>query len=499
MVTQTETQQYLRQAPFIEAQQKTLLDKAAGVRDLSITQAGLSVAGLDPLTQQARGVGAGLGQYQPLLNTGQKTVGSGLATLQNMGQGVGQVFKAGQGTVAGAIQGLGRGPAGAGALGQAQTAIQGAGGQFAGGPGYQAQQFGGAQGYGAQGFDPNTISQFQNPFEDQAVQQALSDIRRQGDIATNRQDAAAVQAGAFGGSRQGIERTELARNVLEQQGRTAAGMRQAGFQNAAQQAQASFADQQRRQQAQAQFGTQTGQQAFEDAQRRQQAESQFGAQTGQQAFEDAQRRQQGQAQFGTQTGQQGFEDFQRRQQGQSQFDTQSGQQAFEAARNRQLQMGQQFTGLGGAQSGQQSQFAQTQAGLGTSLGSLGQAQAQEAARLGLGIGSLGTTQANIANLGQSMLGQQAQVQSQLGALGQQTQQRQFDADYQQAVRQQMEPYQRLGWMSDILKPTIGSASSSLTAATAPSPSGMSQLVGAGVGALGLNQAIGNPLGGMFGK
>ena len=455
MVTQTETQQYLRQAPFIEAQQKTLLDKAAGVRDLSITQAGLSVAGLDPLTQQARGVGAGLGQYQPLLNTGQKTVGSGLATLQNMGQGVGQVFKAGQGTVAGAIQGLGRGPAGAGALGQAQTAIQGAGGQFAGGPGYQAQQFGGAQGYGAQGFDPNTISQFQNPFEDQAVQQALSDIRREGEIASNQQNAAAVQSGAFGGSRDILARGELGRNVLEQQGRTAAGMRQAGFQNAAQQAQAAFADQQRRQQ--------------------------------------------GQAQFDTQTGQQGFEDFQRRQQGQSQFDTQSGQQAFEAARNRQLQMGQQFTGLGGAQSGQQSQFAQTQAGLGTSLGSLGQAQAQEAARLGLGIGSLGTTQANIANLGQSMLGQQAQVQSQLGALGQQTQQRQFDADYQQAVRQQMEPYQRLGWMSDILKPTIGSASSSLTAATAPSPSGMSQLVGAGVGALGLNQAIGNPLGGMFGK
>ena len=400
-----------------------------------------------------------------------------------MSQGVGQTFRAGQGTVAGAIQGLGSGPAGAGALGQAQTAIQGAGGQFGGGPnytaqqfagapGYQAQQFGGAQDYTAQGFDPNTISQFQNPFEDQAVQQALSDIRRQGDIATNRQDAAAVQAGAFGGSRQGIERTELARNVLEQQGRTAAGMRQAGFQNAAQQAQASFADQQRRQQAQAQFGTQTGQQAFEDAQRRQQAESQFGAQTGQQAFEDAQRRQQGQAQFGTQTQ----------------------QQAFEAARNRQLQMGQQFTGLGGAQTGQQTQFAQTQAGLGTSLGSLGQAQAQEAARLGLGIGSLGTTQANVANLGQSMLGQQAQVQSQLGGLGQQTQQRQLDATYAQQLAQQAEPSQRYGQFANILKPTINSATSSQVTNVAPSQSGFSQLVGAGIGALGVNKAIGNPLG-----
>jgi hypothetical protein len=335
-------------------------------------------------------------------------------------------------------------------LGQAQTAIQGAGGQFGGGPNYTAQQFGGAQDYTAQGFDPNTISQFQNPFEDQAVQQALSDIRRQGDIATNQQDAAAVQAGAFGGSRQGIERTELARNVLEQQGRTAAGMRQAGFQNAAQQAQAAFADQQRRQQ--------------------------------------------GQAQFGTQTGQQGFEDFQRRQQGQAQFGTQTQQQAFEAARNRQLQMGQQFTGLGGAQTGQQTQFAQTQAGLGTSLGSLGQAQAQEAARIGLGIGSLGTTQANVANLGQSMLGQQAQVQSQLGGLGQQTQQRQLDATYAQQLAQQAEPSQRYGQFANILKPNINSATSAQQTTVAPSQSGFSQLVGAGIGALGVNKAIGNPLG-----
>ena len=455
MADTTEQITTLRQAPFIEEFQKKLLDKAQGVSNVVQTRPTLGVAGLDPLTQQARGVGAGLGQYQPLLNTGQQTVGSGLGTLQNMSQGVGQVFKAGQGTVAGAIQGLGSGPAGTGALGQAQTAIQGAGGQFAGGPNYTAQQFGGAQGYTAQGFDPNTISQFQNPFEDQAVQQALSDIRREGEIASNQQNAAAVQSGAFGGSRDILARGELGRNVLEQQGRTAAGMRQAGFQNAAQQAQAAFADQQRRQQA----------------------ESQFGAQTGQQAFEDFQRRQQGQAQFGTQTQ----------------------QQAFEAAKNRQLQMGQQFTGLGGAQTGQQTQFAQTQAGLGTSLGSLGQAQAQEAARLGLGIGSLGTTQANVANLGQSMLGQQAQVQSQLGALGQQTQQRQLDAIYAQQLAQQAEPSQRYGQFANILKPNINSATSAQQTTVAPSQSGFSQLVGAGIGALGLNTAIGNPIGKTFGS
>ena len=498
MVTRTETEQILRQAPFIESQQKDLLDLAAGVRDVPITQPTQQIAGLDPLTQQARGVGAGLGQYQPLLQQGRTTVGSGLEPLQGVGQGVGRTLRAGQGSVAGAIEDLGRSPAGlenlaraGGAFGASAgqfaggpgyTAARFTGGpeysaqQFAGGPGYAAQQFGGGPGYTAEGFDPSSISRFQNPFENQAVQQALADIRREGDIAANQQAAAAAQTGAFGGSRDILQRSELDRNVLEQQGRTAAQMRQAGFQNAAQQAQAAFENEQRRAQAQAQFGTQTQQQAFEDAQRRQQAQAQFGTQTQQQAFEDQQRRAQAQAQFGTQIG----------------------QSAFEAARTRALQRGQGLTGLGQAQAGLQTGFAQARGGLGAQLSGLGAQQAQEAARLGLGIGSLGTTQANIANLGQGMLGQQAQLQAQLGSLGQQTQQRQFDADYQRSLRQAYEPYQRFGWMSDILKPTIGTGQSTLTGATAPSPSGFSQLVGAGIAGLGLNQAIGNPLGKAFG-
>ena len=257
MVTRTETEQILRQAPFIESQQKDLLDLAAGVRDVPITQPTQQIAGLDPLTQQARGVGAGLGQYQPLLQQGRTTVGSGLETLQGLGQGVGRTLRAGQGSVAGAIEDLGRSPAGlenlaraGGAFGASAgqfaggpgyTAARFTGGpeysaqQFAGGPGYAAQQFGGGPGYTAEGFDPSSISRFQNPFENQAVQQALADIRREGDIAANQQAAAAAQTGAFGGSRDILQRSELDRNVLEQQGRTAAQMRQAGCQNAAQQ------------------------------------------------------------------------------------------------------------------------------------------------------------------------------------------------------------------------------------------------------------------------
>jgi hypothetical protein len=462
MVEYTEQQQFLRQAPFIEDQQRKLLAYAEGVSNNPIVMARQQVAGLDPMTTAAFETGRGIGQYQPLLNTGQATAATGLGTLQGLSSGVGQKFTAGAGTTSRAIQDLqrsGMGPSDQ-RFAQAGQAISGAGGQYAGGPGYTAGQYGtadlGPQSYEAQGFDPSSVSAYMNPYEDQAVQQALSDISRQGDIAQNQLSAQAVGAGAFGGSRQGLQSSELGRNVLEQQAKTAVGMRQAGFQNAMQQAQSSFADQQRRAQAQAQFGTQAGQQAFEDAQRRQQAQAQFG--------------------------------------------TQQGQQAFEQARQRQLGMGQGFGALGGQQAGTQAQYAQTLGGLGSGLAGIGAGQAQEAARLGMGIGSLGTTQANIAGAGQNMLGQQAQLQSQLGALGQTQQQRILDAQYQGDLRQQYEPYQRYNWMSDMLKPTIGSASSTLTATTAPSPSPISQLIGGGIGMLGLNKAIGgNPLGTLFGS
>ena len=49
-----------------------------------------------------------------------------------------------------------------------------------------------------------------------------------------------MASGAFGGSRQGIADAELTRNVLEQQGRTAADMRRTGYESAAARAQDAF-------------------------------------------------------------------------------------------------------------------------------------------------------------------------------------------------------------------------------------------------------------------
>tara|TARA_R110000737_G_scaffold71576_2_gene100082 strand:- start:174 stop:1451 length:1278 start_codon:yes stop_codon:yes gene_type:complete len=420
----TSANTYVRQAPFLEEQQRRLLGYAEGLSNRAQTLPRQQIAGLDPLTNDAFATGRGIGQYQPWINAAQGSVGSGLAALRGLSSGVGAQFAGGAGATNRAIQyqqGVGMTRPNQ-LFDQARQSLSGAGGQYRYIPGYEAQSF-----------DPSSVSSYMNPYEDHAVQQALGDIRREGTIAGNQQKAGAVQAGAFGGSRQGLQSSELGRNVLEQQARSAVGMRQSGFQNAMQQAQNNFADQQRRAQ------------------------------------------------------------------GQAQFSASMGAQTYEQARQRQLAMGQYFGALGGQQAGAQNAYAQTLGGLGTNLAGIGAAQSQEAARLGMGLGSLGTMQANIASSGQNMLGQQAQLQSQLGALGQTQAQRGYDASYQNALRQQYEPYQRYNWMSDMLKPQIGSSSSTLAQTTSPNASAWSQLIGGGIGLLGLNKGITGNYGGLFGS
>lgn len=102
----------------------------------------------------------------------------------------------------------------------------------------QAANFGvSAAGAGIAGLAPGAAMAFMNPFEQAVVQQTMADIARQGDIAGQGLRAQAVSQGAFGGSRQAVAEQELQRNILEQQARSAAQLRAAGFESAAQRAQ----------------------------------------------------------------------------------------------------------------------------------------------------------------------------------------------------------------------------------------------------------------------
>jgi|ETNvirnome_2_300_1030623.scaffolds.fasta_scaffold01169_2 hypothetical protein len=340
MVETTTTANIIRQSPFLEEFQRRLLDQAFLRGETPVDIPDIEVAGLDPLTQQAITTGQGIGQFQDYLTQGAGTIGQGLAALQEGTAGVPGLF------------------------GQAATQATGTGETFV---------------PTAQGLQP-----YLDPYQQLVTQEALGEYQRQADIQQNQLAAQAVQGGAFGGSRFGVQGAELGRNLADIKSRR----------------------------------------IFEDLSRNF-SQAQNAAST---AFENQQRRQQGISQL--------------------------------------------LTGIG-------------------------QAQSQEASRLGEGIGQFGTLQANLAGVGQGLVGQEVQTLSSLGALKQTQSQRELDAARQAQLQQAYEPYQRVGFTSDIFKPAISSGQSTIGVTTAPSPSPLSQAIGVGVGALGVNKALGNPFGGIF--
>lgn len=82
------------------------------------------------------------------------------------------------------------------------------------------------------------IQAFQNPYEQQVVQGAMGDIERQRQMQANQLAAQFQGARAFGGSREAIQQAELGRQALEQGASTSAALRQQGFGQALQAAQA---------------------------------------------------------------------------------------------------------------------------------------------------------------------------------------------------------------------------------------------------------------------
>jgi len=167
------------------------------------------VAGLAPGQQQAINLGyQGVGAYAPMLQAAEGTVGAGAGALE---QGIG-------------------------------TALSG------------APLLMGSTG----AYDPQAYQQFMDPYMESVIAQTQADIARQGDIQGQNIRGAAVRGGAFGGSRQAVAEQELNRNVMEQQARTGAQMRSAGFQQAQQQAQNAFQNQMARQQSAAQLFGQLG-------------------------------------------------------------------------------------------------------------------------------------------------------------------------------------------------------------------------------------------------
>jgi hypothetical protein len=210
-------------------------------------------------------------------------------------------------------------------------------------------------GQGVAALQPGAFQQYMSPYTDQVLDQSLADLQRQADMERQRIGSAAVQAGAFGGSRQAIAEQELQRNTADA------------------------------------------------------------------------------------------------------FARQSGQlraQAFESAQDR----------------------------------------AQQGAEL---FGKLGLQQAAMGESAQGAQQRDIGILSQLGGQEQQQQQAELEAQRATSLERQFEPYQRIGFMSDIFR-GVPTTTSTLTSRTAPSPSMLSQVAGLGMGVAGLQQAGAFGSGGIFG-
>jgi len=109
----------------------------------------------------------------------------------------------------------------------------------------------GVQALGQMNFDPNRAQAFMDPYQQNVTNEALKEIDRQSQMASNQLAGKAVQAGAFGGSRFGIQQSETARNAQDLKSRRIFEDLSRNYQQA--QATAQAANTQRMQQAQ-QFG-----------------------------------------------------------------------------------------------------------------------------------------------------------------------------------------------------------------------------------------------------
>ena len=201
MATQTQ-EQIVRLAPF---QEQFLADIFKSASDLtgSGTQmpfaaqqlAGLSQGQRDAITRATQGVGA----FQPFLQQGAAAVG----------QGIGQ-------------------------LGTAQQRVA------------------------AAGIDPTSYQQFMNPFMEDVIATTQQDIADKGAQQQLQAQARAAGQGAFGGSRQAVLQGQIAADVMDQQARTGAQLRSAGFQQAQNLAQQAAQQQLRQAQLTGQLGQTTG-------------------------------------------------------------------------------------------------------------------------------------------------------------------------------------------------------------------------------------------------
>ena len=328
--------------------------------------------------------------------------------------------------------------------------------------GLQNYQMGPAQQVRTGSFtQPGSAEAYMSPYMQNVVDIQKREASRQSDILRNQQQAQAVGAGAFGGSRQAIVEAERQRNLGQQLGDIQATGSQAAYQQAQQQFNAEQQARLAAQQANQQAGLTTGQANLNAALGVQQLGAQQGLQAqlaNQQYGLQAQQLAEQSRQFGAGQGLSAA-------QLQAQYGL-SAQQAQEAAN--------QFA------YNQAAQQAAQQAQYGQSAQQLAEQSRQYGAGLGLqGLQTALTGAGQLANIGQQQFAQNQDVinlQNQIGQQQTAQQQNILSQQYQDFLNQQKYPYQQLEFMSNILR---GTPMGTVQTLYGGQPSLGSQVLGAG--------------------
>jgi hypothetical protein len=199
--------QIVREAPEIEAIKLGLLKEAQNLYSKPLNLPAVEAAALSGTTRQAADLAKeGIGAYEPYIQAGSQGITRGQNIAQegaNIASGidVSPAMNVAQGT-------MGR------AAGMSEASIMG------GIPGQLSAMDTvgqGIEGYGAAtgGYDTAQTQAFMNPYQEMVTQKALGEMRRQGDIAAQNTAAQAVRSGAFGGTREGVQRAEQERNLQD--------------------------------------------------------------------------------------------------------------------------------------------------------------------------------------------------------------------------------------------------------------------------------------------
>ena len=382
-------------------------------------------------------------------------------------------------------------------------------------PNLQAYQMGPAERVGTQTFaTPGSAESFMSPYMQNVVDIEKREAQRASDIAAQREGAQFARAGAFGGSRQAIVEAERNRNLATQMG----DIQSRGLQSAYQQAQQQFnAEQAARLQANLanqqagltvggqnlasqlgvqQLGTQTGLQgALANLSAQQQANLANQQMAGQYGLQGAQLGMQAadvlrQAGIGALQGAQGL----------GQLGLQ-GAGMLQSAGQGQIGAAGQLGQLGGQQAniyGQQSQLGQA---LAQGIGSLAGQQFGIGQNIAQNLGQYGTQQLGLSQQLAALGGQQQGLGQQdvnflynLGAQQQRQQQAVLDAQRQNTLQQNMQPFQQLGFLSDIYK-GAPSTQMAMTQQTQAQASPFQQI--AGLGVAGVSAAAAGARAGLF--